>query len=70
MTCTFFGHRDASEKVVFALKEVIESLIKKGIKKVPSINFSTYQLGGNEWTFTGKETGLFNFKRIVVFQMI
>ena len=32
MICTFFGHRDASEKVVFALKEVIESLIKKGIK--------------------------------------
>lgn len=32
MICTFFGHRDASEKVVFALREVIENLIKKGVK--------------------------------------
>ena len=44
MICTFFGHRDASEKVVFALKEVIESLIKKGIKSFYVGNNGNYDL--------------------------
>ena len=31
MICTFFGHRDASEKLIPVLKETIKQLISEGV---------------------------------------
>ena len=44
MICTFFGHRDTSEKIIFELKKTIENLISNGVTQFYVGNNGNYDL--------------------------
>lgn len=44
MICTFFGHRDTSEKIIFELKKTIENLINNGVTSFYVGNNGNYDL--------------------------